>query len=228
MKKRFLFVSPHPDDAELGIGGLILKLKRQKHKVFMVDLTWGEPTPFGTRKKRKKETQKATQILKVDKRVNLDLENRYLKDTKQARIKLAEKIREFKPDIILCPYPQDAHPDHQAATKITEAARFYAKYTKTSSPGEPHYSRYLFYFFCSHLRIIPEVSFIVDITSEFNQKMKAIKSYRSQFVVNTKNEFIFDYISTQNKYLGSLINAEYGEALWVKEKIKINDLSCLL
>ncbi|MCF7874301.1 MAG: PIG-L family deacetylase, partial [Candidatus Omnitrophica bacterium] len=111
-KKKFLFISPHPDDAELGIGGTILKLKKQGHTVFMVDLTDGEPTPFGTKEKRKKETKKATKILKVDERINLDLPNRYLFDNKEARFLVAETIRKYKPDILFCPYPEDAHPDH--------------------------------------------------------------------------------------------------------------------
>ena len=57
MKKRFLIVAPHPDDAELGIGATIIKLKQKGHRVFMVDLTDGEPTPLGTKAQRGKETK---------------------------------------------------------------------------------------------------------------------------------------------------------------------------
>ncbi|UCC96247.1 MAG: PIG-L family deacetylase, partial [Candidatus Omnitrophota bacterium] len=76
-----------------------------------------------------------------------------------ARLRLAEQLRVLRPDIIFCPYPVDAHPDHVATTQITEAARFYAKYTKANLKGKPHYAFYLFYFFCTHLRIVPRVSF---------------------------------------------------------------------
>jgi bacillithiol biosynthesis deacetylase BshB1 len=228
MKKRFLIVSPHPDDAELGLGGTILKLKQRGSKVFIVDLTSGEPTPYGTEKKRRKEAQRATEILGVDGRFNLGLENRYLFDTKEARLLLAEKIRLLKPDIIFCPYPQDAHPDHLACTKITEAARFYAKYTKVKLKGKAHYSFYHFYYFCTHLRIIPRVSFLVDISREFSRKMRAIKCYRSQFIENLKNRFIFDYIQVQNRFLGELARSQYAEAIYSKEVIKVNDLSFLL
>ena len=95
-----MFVSPHPDDAELGIGGTIIKLKQQGHKVFIVDLTWGEPTPYGTEQIRKEEAKKATRILGVERRVNLGLENRYLFDDKETRMALAEQIRKYKPDFI--------------------------------------------------------------------------------------------------------------------------------
>lgn len=227
-KKRFLFISPHPDDAELGIGGTILKLKKQGHNVFVVDLTDGEPTPFGTKGKRKKETQKATKILKVDERINLDLPNRYLFDNKEARFLVAETIRKYKPDILFCPYPEDAHPDHLAATKITEAARFYAKYTKVDLAGQPHYPFYLFYFFSSHLRVSVQPNFFIDISDYFTKKIEAIKCYRSQFIDNSKNKFVFSYIENINRYWGSLIRKEFAEGLFIKEAIELNNLQSIL
>lgn len=225
MKKRFLVVSPHPDDSELGIGGTIIKLKEKGHKVFMVDLTSGEPTPYGTEEKRRKETLKATKVLGADERTNLDLENRYLFDDKEARLSLAEKIRKYKPDFIFTPYYEDAHPDHLAATKITEAARFYAKFTKVKLKGSPHYTKYLFYYFASHLRIIPRMSFLVDTSKQFRKKVKAVECYRSQFIDNPGNRAAFDYIETQNKYFGKLISCDYAEALFSKEMFRIDDIS---
>lgn len=228
MGRRFLVISPHPDDAELGLGGTILKLKEQGHKVFIVDLTSGEPTPYGTEGRRAREAQRAAEVLGVDARCNLGLENRYLFDTKEARLKLAEVIRIFKPEVLFCPYPEDAHPDHVMASRITEGARFYAKYTKVNLKGKPHYPFYLFYYFCLHIRELPEISFLVDISEEFGQKMKAIRCYRSQFIDNPKNRFVFNYIKTQNKYLGSLIRVEYAEAIYSKEVIKVKDIADLL
>jgi bacillithiol biosynthesis deacetylase BshB1 len=221
-------VSPHPDDVELGIGGTIIKLKQLGHKVFIVDLTSGEPTPYGTEGKRKKETMQANKILKVDKRVNLGLKNRYLFDNKEARLLLAEQIRLFKPDILFCPSFEDVHPDHIAATKIAEAARFYAKYTKLSLKGKPHYPYHLFYYFCAHLRAISRITFLIDISKQFREKMKAMKCYRSQFIDNPNNRFVFDYIETQNRFLGRLIHSPYAEAVYCKEAIKVDDISCLL
>ncbi|MFC1548615.1 PIG-L family deacetylase [Candidatus Omnitrophota bacterium] len=227
MKKRFLVISPHPDDAELAMGGTILRLKSKGHKVFMVDLTSGEPTPYGSKEKRKKETQMSTKVLKVDERVNLGLENRYLFDNKEARLLLAEKIRKYKPDVMFVPYPEDAHPDHSSCTNIAEAARFYAKFTKVALKGKPYYTPRLYYFFCTHLRIIPEISFLIDISKHFKGKFRAIKCYRSQFVVNPKGRFIFDYIEAQNNYYGKLISCKYAEGFFAKEMIKTDDLSDL-
>ena len=228
MKKIFLIVSPHPDDVELGLGGTIINAKQNGHKVFIVDLTSGEPTPFGTEEKRKMEASEASKVLKIDDRINLKLDNRYLFDTKESRLLLAEKIRLYKPDILFCPYPEDAHPDHNATTKITEAARFYAKFKKVKLEGDPYYPPHLFYYFCSHLRIMPQFTFLADISLQFDEKIKAIQCYRSQFIENPKNKFIFDYLKMQNQYLGMLIQTEYAEAIYSKEPIKISDLSNVL
>lgn len=228
MKKKFLFVSPHPDDAELGIGGTIIKLCRAGHAVVLVDMTSGEPTPCGTPQKRRQEARKATGVLGVTKRDNLSLDNRYLFDTKQARLLLAEKIRQYRPDVIFCPYPEDAHPDHTATARICEAARFCAKYTDAALRGTPHYAPYFFYYFCSHLRIMPAISFLSDISAHFNDKMKAVRCYRSQFVTNKNNHFIFDYLTTLNHYLGMLIKAQYAEAVYSKEPIKVDSIGCIL
>ncbi|MGA1796924.1 MAG: PIG-L family deacetylase [bacterium] len=225
MGKRFMIVSPHPDDAELGMGGAIINAASKGHAVSIVDLTSGEPTPYGSEEKRKGEAQEADGILQISERVNLGLENRYLFDGKEARCALAERIRLFRPDILFCPYPEDAHPDHRAATRITEAARFYAKFTKVSLKGDPLYPPHLFYYFCSHLRIMPQFSFLADITEQFMEKMRAIRCYRSQFVDNPKNAFVFDYIEMQNRYLGMLIQTGYAEAIYSREPLRVDDMA---
>jgi hypothetical protein len=141
-----LVVAPHPDDAELGMGGAILKLKSEGFRLGILDLTSGEPTPFGTPETRTRETQAATEILGVDWRENLGLTNRSLEPTLSARAKLAGVFRQVRPRWIFAPYWVDAHPDHVAATELIEAARFWAKLTKTDLPGEPYYPPRIFYY----------------------------------------------------------------------------------
>ena len=220
VKKRFLVVSPHPDDAELGLGGTILKWKKAGHEVCVVDLTSGEPTPFGTAEKRKEETKAASEILEIDQRVNLDLPNRYLPDGKENRLLLAEQIRLFRPDALFCPFPEDAHPDHTASARLTEGARFYAKYTGLDLKGEPHYPFQLFYYFCLHLRMMPPFSFLIDISNEFDSKIEAVRCYRSQFIDNPNNRFVFEVLEAQNRHFGSLIRKKYAEPLFTREALQ--------
>src|SRR5262249_47714652 len=132
-----LVVAPHPDDAELGMGGALVRLKSQGMKVGVLDLTSGEPTPHGSPELRAKETAAATAILKLDWRENLGLPNRSLQPTLEARRQLAEVFRRVRPTTIFAPFWIDAHPDHVAAIELTEAARFWSKLTKTDMAGEP-------------------------------------------------------------------------------------------
>ena len=132
-----LIIAPHPDDAELGMAGAILKFKEEGRKVGVLDLTSGEPTPHGTLEIRAKETAAATEILGLDWRENLGLPNRSLEPTLEARHKLAAVFRRVRPQWLFAPYWVDAHPDHVAATQLIEAARFWSKLTKSDIPGEP-------------------------------------------------------------------------------------------
>ena len=107
-----LVISPHPDDAELGMAGAILKMKSEGLSVGVLDLTNGEPTPFGSPEIRARETAAATEILGLDWRENLGLANRSLEPTLESRAKLAGEIRHTRPRWLLAPYWIDAHPDH--------------------------------------------------------------------------------------------------------------------
>ena len=124
-----LVVAPHPDDAELGMAGSILKLKQEGLRVGVLDLTSGEPTPHGSEEIRREETANATQLLQLDVRENLGLPNRSLKADLDSRYKLAGFIRRARPRWLFAPYWVDAHPDHVAAAELVEAARFWAKFT---------------------------------------------------------------------------------------------------
>ena len=122
-----LVIAPHPDDAELGMGGAILKFKQQGVRVGVLDLTDGEPTPHGSLEIRARETAAATEILGLDWRENLGLPNRSLEATLDARHQLAGVIREQRPRWLFAPYWLDAHPDHVAANQLVDAARFWSK-----------------------------------------------------------------------------------------------------
>src|SRR6186713_1491225 len=130
-----LVVAPHPDDAEIGVGGTLLESKAQGLRVGVLDLTSGEPTPHGSLETRARETAAATSILGLDWRENLGLPNRSLEPTLEARAQLAGVIRQQRPRWLFAPYWIDAHPDHVAASELVDAARFWAKLTKTDLPG---------------------------------------------------------------------------------------------
>src|SRR6516164_8618631 len=100
----YLVVAPHPDDAELGVGGSIPLLQAQGARVGVLDLTDGEPTPFGSPEIRRRETEAATAVLGLAWRGNLGLTNRRLEASLEARAKLAGALRELKPRCLFAPY----------------------------------------------------------------------------------------------------------------------------
>ncbi len=218
---RFLAIGPHPDDLEIAMGGTICLLLAQGHDVALCDLTNGEPTPIGTPERRAAETVEATRLLGVTQRITLTLPNRYLEDTIEARMRVAEVIRDVRPDALFVPYWVDAHPDHVAAAALTEAARFVAKLTKTDMRGEPHYPSRVYHFFSTHYRLHVKPSFIVDISDFLETKMASIAAYVSQFGEARGTAWILDAIREENAYWGRLIGRRHGEPFVCREEIGV-------
>jgi bacillithiol biosynthesis deacetylase BshB1 len=222
----YLVLAPHPDDAELGMGGTILKLLRAGKRVGVVDLTSGEPTPLGTPAKRRRETAASTAVLGLAHRENLGLRNRELEATLPARVKVAEAIRTLRPRVLFIPYWRDAHPDHLAATELAIAARFHAKLTKTRMKGEPHYAERVLFYYCTHLRTQADVAFVVDISAELPAKVRAVECYRSQFFDGRGPAAgaVVEYVRDTNRYWGRLINRQFGEPFALQEMLGLADL----
>src|SRR5207253_5679690 len=111
-----------------------------------------EPTPRGSVETRARESAASAKVMGVQ-RTLLGLKNREVVHTVEARHKLAALVRVHRPNVMFVPFPIDAHPDHVAVTKIAEDARFDAKLTKSSIPGQPWYPKRIIYYFCTHLRM---------------------------------------------------------------------------
>jgi N-acetylglucosamine malate deacetylase 1 len=225
-----LVVAPHPDDAELGMGGTIAKMVDEGMRVGILDLTTGEPTPHGSESLRREETRVATEVLRPTWRGNAGLPNRKLQHTLDARELVASYFRVLRPRWIFAPYWQDAHPDHVAATDMIEAARFWAKLSKTDMPGDRHHPERVYYYFCIHLRLAVDPDWIVDISDHFAAKRKSIEAYQSQFVTGrpTDPPTIVDQLENESAHWGRLINRRYGEPFATKEPLAIKSLRDLV
>jgi N-acetylglucosamine malate deacetylase 1 len=222
----YLVVAPHPDDAELGVGATIPLLQAQGARVGVLDLTDGEPTPFGSPEIRRQETYAATKVLGLAWRGNLGLVNRRLEADLAARANLAAVLRQVRPRVLFAPYWEDAHPDHVAATALVDAARFWAKLTKTDLPGEPFYPQRVLYYFSVHLRVHPRPSFVVDVTQHFETKMRAVECYRSQFIEgrDPTPPTVLDDLRARGRYWGWAIGAGYGEPFVSREEVGLRSL----
>ena len=220
-----LVIGPHPDDQELGMGGTIVKLARQGHKVHIVDMTNGEPTPRGSVETRAAEAAAAAKIMGVG-RTLLGLKNREVVHDLTSRHKLAALIRVHRPDWLFLPYPTDAHPDHVAVTRIGEDARFDAKLTKTDIPGEPWHPRRIVYYFCTHLRMNFPASFCVDISDTMDDKMRAVHCYESQGLGAEGG--LGKMVESIAAYFGTRINTAYAEPFYSHEMLGFGGLDQLV
>jgi LmbE family N-acetylglucosaminyl deacetylase len=163
-------------------------------------------------------------LLGLDYRGNLGLPNRSLEATLEARARVAGVIRELRPRWLCAPYWVDAHPDHVAATALVEAARFWAKLTKTSLPGDPFHPERIYYYYCVHLKMVPQPAFILDISHTWETKLAAIACYASQFTTgrSTDPPTFLDRLRDEAAYWGKQIGTCYGEPWASREPLGLS------
>src|SRR5947208_12198374 len=211
-------VGAHPDDVEIACGGTLAKLAKQGYKVGIIDLTDGEPTPLSASPEvRLAEAKKAAEILGAAVRVTLDLPNRRLFDTFEARVLLAKEFRKYRPKIVVGFGDKTplASPDHWQAMQITDAAVFYSRLTQWDQHFDNlpvHASQAQLSF---PLAFEPEVlggypsHFTVDISGTPEQKIAAVRYYQPQIPPGTAH--VFDRIRGAAMLAGAAANFAAGE-----------------
>ena len=138
-----LVFGPHPDDAEIGAGGLLLRMKALGHATGIVDMTTGD-MGWGTPEERLAECAEAARILGLDVRENLDLGDCRIEDTFENRCTVAGVIRRHRPAIVMAHHYQLpigrglGHNDHYKTGQIVANAYNLAHLRKAPVPGEPH------------------------------------------------------------------------------------------
>ena len=213
-------VGAHPDDVEIAIGGTLAKLVKQGHRVGIVDLTDGEPTPGSPGPEvRLAEAQAAAEILGVQTRLTLDLPNRRLFDCYEARVKLAKVFRKYRPKVVLGIYGKTpmASPDHWQAMQITDAAVFYSRLCKWDEyfPGLPVHRIHRQVWYPLGLQTLNHPpgggAFVSDISESLAMKIQAIRAYRTQFPPD--KDRVFRLVEGQAQMLGASAGFRAGELL---------------
>jgi bacillithiol biosynthesis deacetylase BshB1 len=223
-----LAFGPHPDDVELAMGGTLLKLQSEGYRTGIVDLTSGEMGTRGTPERRTREAEEAAKLLGVAVRRNLDLGDGRLEPSAAAKRKVAEVIRELKPRIVFTNYPENNHPDHTAAGPLVAEAAYLAGLRKLEASGEPHRPNRVLYYLVPH-KVPP--SFIVDVTPFHEKKMSAVKAHASQLFAPGSGDpqtFIsqpgfLSRVEALDRYYGALIDADFGEAFYLREAMRVDD-----
>lgn len=224
-------VGAHPDDVEIACGGTLARLAQQGYRVGIVDLTDGEPTPRSPGPEvRLAEADAAARTLGVAERVVLDLPNRRLFDSFEARVALAKEFRKFRPRIVIGFGEKTpmASPDHWQAMQITDAAVFYSRLSKWEEhfDGLPVHTISAQLYFRLALEPLPlggsGSHFTVDISSTLETKLAAVACYQTQFP--PARAHIFERIRGAALLAGSAAGFAAGEMFVSARSLGTHDL----
>lgn len=216
-----LAVGAHPDDAELGVGGLLHKLSSQGYRVGILDLTMGERSTRGTPEERAKEARRAAEILGVSRRETARLPDGGLMNARDQQQQVIRLLRSFRPRIILSHMHTDRHPDHRNACALVRDCNFLAGLTHQVTEDEPYRAQYLYYY-RPYYEDATEPHMIIDTSEHFEAKLEALRAYASQFYnpkyrgeeTYVSSKSFWDAIQTRAAYWGHRIGVTYGEPLF--------------
>ena len=222
-----LVISPHPDDGEIGCGGLLLLSKKKGYKTGILYLTIGEMGTGGDDKIRLEELTEASKHLELDYMEVSDFKDCQIFDSYENRLKIAKYIRQLKPKIVIIPYWEGVpgrgigHTDHLSTGIICSHAVNYARLHKMPLDEDPHrVKQVLYYLYPRHM----SPTFVVDITEVAPQWIKALKSHHSQmFGSHAQKTGFYDMIISMAKQTGYMIGAKYGQGFIAAEPLKIQD-----
>ncbi len=223
-----LALGAHPDDVEMTCGGLLLKMKEKGYRTGALHLTAGEMGSRGTREDRVREAREAARILGLDRMEILGLPDGGLRPGEAEVEKVARFLLETRPRLVVAPFPRDPHPDHGAAGRIAAAAVHKATLARFASPGEPHFTGQLLYAMC---RWIFRPNVIVDVTDQFERKMKAVLAYRSQVGPPAPGEresrlsspLFLRAWEARHLHYGACIGVPYGEPYYTEYAVPLED-----
>ena len=234
-----LAIAAHRDDAEQTCGGTLLKMAQRGRRTGILDLTQGEMGTRGTSGERKREAEEAASILEVSWRQALDIPDGRVENTWENRLKVARVIRHQRPAVVILPYWQGRHPDHYMASGLGYEACFLAglaKLTLTeqglSGGSLPPHRPFKIIYATLYYDIRP--TFVVDISEQFEARLRAILAYRSQFSDQDAGRDLFPVqseirsrVEAMARFYGMLGGVTYGEPFLQKEVGLVEDLTLI-
>jgi N-acetylglucosamine malate deacetylase 1 len=238
MKLDILAFGVHPDDVELSCAGALLVEQKNGKKTGIIDLTAGELGTRGSGEIRKTEAAEAAKILGVEVRENLEMADGFFQNDEAHQRKVITAIRTFQPEIILCNAPEDRHPDHGRSSKMVADAAFLSGLMKiqtvfNGSVQQAWRPKYIFRYIQDRML---QPDFVIDITDVFEQKIEAIRAYKTQFH-NTDLSEPQTYISTpdfldsviyRHKWFGKMIGVKYAEGFISEKMVGLKNFDAII
>jgi bacillithiol biosynthesis deacetylase BshB1 len=217
MNVDILAIGAHPDDAEIGCAGLLLKAKAQGLRTGILVLTQGEKGHFGDQETRAREAATAAEILQVDEFHMLDLPDARLEMDYESALRITEFLKRMRPKLVLTPHFDDHHPDHRAVPCLTERASYLATRRGVLPQLEPLFPQPKHLTFPLSFQRPCSPTFVLDITDVYGVKRKALKAHSSQFTP------ILFAVETAARYYGMMITAAYGEGFLHKGPLRLTE-----
>ena len=238
MKLDILAFGSHPDDVELGCGATVAKEISLGKKVGIIDLTRGELGTRGSAKIRAEEAKRAAKILKVELRDNLELADGFFVNNKESQLEIIKKIRQYKPEIVLCNAVDDRHIDHPKGSSLVSDSCFLSGLRKIETTyneeKQEAWRPKVVYHYIQWKNLQPD--FVVDVSAYINTKLEAVKAYSSQFYdPNSKepsspisNKNFLNSVLYRAQDLGRLIGVDAAEGFTVERFVAVNSLTNLI
>lgn len=235
MKLDILAIGAHPDDVELGCSGTIYKEVKNGKKVGIIDLTQGELGTRGTAETRAQESELAASILGVEIRENLKFADGFFTNDKEHQLAVIKKIRQYKPEVVLCNAIDDRHIDHGKGSKLVSDACFLSGLIKIETQDESGNKQEAWrpkfvYHYIQWKHIEPD--FVVDISNYIDEKMESVLAYSTQFYdpksdepetpISSKN--FTDSVKYRARDLGRLVGVEYAEGFTTERYPAVNSI----
>lgn len=236
MKLDVLAIGAHPDDVELGCGGTLALLAKQGRKVGILHLTRGERGTRGSAEERRQEAEDAAGALGAAELGFLDCGDGSLRTGEAEEDALIERLRDWRPELVLAPSASDRHPDHHRAFQLIQSAAFYAGLRNRHPEGGPPFRPGAVFSYMQHDPFDP--SFIVDVTAVWETKMAALRAYRSQLhqggaerkgpETKVASPAFRMAVEGRARHFGLLINAELGEPFRSRLPLAVSDLTAVI
>lgn len=177
----------HPDDCDLGAGGIAAKYARLGNKVKFVSLTNGDAghqSQHGEElaKRRRAEAQEAGRRIGIDYEV-LDNHDGKLFPTLEVREQVIREIRQWKADIVIAPRPNDYHPDHRYTGIVVQDASYMVTVPDIVPDVPALRKNPVFLYFSDHFtRPQPfRPNIVVSIDDVYERKLDMLDAHVSQF-----------------------------------------------
>ena len=219
---RILVIGAHPDDPETCAGGLLALAAAAGHEVTSVYLTTGEAGIPGTAAPaaaaiRRREAERACAILGVKAVFLGEIDGATVVDQARYR-KMAEFLRDQKPDLVVTHWPIDTHADHRACWNLVYNAwvaenRRFALYYMEAMSG--HQSQGF------------QPTDRLDIGAVLQRKHEAVFAHVSQGI--TPATYDGEFLHGQmERFRGIEARCTYAEAFARQDQSPIVDLAALL